>query len=127
MVQITPVKVSEEGAEVPYEEKDEDYSDVSDTESETSDVDDFDADETFAERIMALKDIIAPQYRPAMASAVAKVQTLATGSLKAAWILSTSVIFFATPFAIMQSGMDMQPVDASEMREADSIIGAKQG
>ncbi|KAK9388221.1 mitochondrial outer membrane translocase complex, subunit Tom22 [Lipomyces mesembrius] len=129
MVQITPVSVTDEQTtDVPYEDRDEDYSDVTDSESEYSDVEDDDndiANETFADRIVALKDIIAPQYRPVFSGAYGKAHGVLEWSLKAAWIATTSVMFLAAPFALIaNSNMESSAAQMGmrQMQEANEII-----
>ncbi|KAK9237893.1 mitochondrial outer membrane translocase complex, subunit Tom22 [Lipomyces kononenkoae] len=129
MVQITPVSVTDEqAADIPYEERDEDYSDVTDSEAELSDVDDDEndiANETLADRIVALKDIISPQYRPMFADAFLKAQSALGWSLNAAWIATTSVMFLAAPFALVaNSNMESSAAQMGmrQMQEANDII-----
>ncbi|KAK9368006.1 mitochondrial outer membrane translocase complex, subunit Tom22 [Lipomyces kononenkoae] len=127
MVQITPVSVTDERTtDVPYEDRDEDYSDV--TESDLSDIEDDEndiANETLADRIIALKDIISPQYRPMFADAFLKAQGVLGWSLNAAWIATTSVMFLAAPFALVaNSNMESSAAQMGmrQMQDANDII-----
>ncbi|KAK7202976.1 mitochondrial outer membrane translocase complex, subunit Tom22 [Myxozyma melibiosi] len=112
MVQITPVSVTDEKAGAPYEDRDEDYSDISDNESVASlsgadsddDDDDYLADETLADRIVALKEIIAPQYRPYITSFVQSTVGWVDWTLSAGWSVTTGVLFLGSPLAIMLAG-----------------------
>ena len=73
---------------------DDDVSEVSDTEY----------DETFGERLAALKDIVPPAYRKQISSAASSgYQWAARGasfSGKALWILSTSALLLGVPWAL---------------------------
>lgn len=124
MVQITPVSVTDEKAGAPYEDRDEDYSDISDNESIISDDSDNYADETLAERIIALKEIVPPQYRPYFSSFATKSVGAVEWTLKAGWIVTTSALFFASPLAILlasnaggsRQDLSTQAQESSEVR-----------
>lgn len=74
-------------------------------ESEISNDSDFDADdETFAERLYALRDIVPPKTRGWIADSVNAVSSRAWSVLsfggKGAWVITTSALFFGVPFAL---------------------------
>lgn len=76
-------------------------------ESESEDEDDedyFDEDETIYDRIVALKDIVAPQQRDQVASVVSKVySTVHTAVSKAGnltWVLTTSALLLGVPLSL---------------------------
>ncbi|KAK9447239.1 mitochondrial import receptor subunit Tom22-domain-containing protein [Limtongia smithiae] len=162
MVQITPISADEKAPGAAYEDKDEDYEDVSsnagsdagapntststpsavvmavtdsdDSDSDASDSDsDYDddedaiANETFLERVYALREIVPPQYRPMFTSVFSTSFAAVDWSLKASWVLTTSVLFVAAPLTIVASssgGMMMGgPGDmAAQAQEAQQII-----
>lgn len=75
------------------------------SDSEISNESDFDpTDETLAERLYALRDIIPPTTRGWIASRVEKVSSSAWSALsftgKGAWVLTTSALFLGVPFAL---------------------------
>ncbi|KAJ8097788.1 mitochondrial outer membrane translocase complex, subunit Tom22 [Lipomyces tetrasporus] len=129
MVKITPVSVTDEQTtDVQYDERDEDYSDISDSGSEVSDFEDDEndiANETLTDRIIALKDIVPPQYRPMFSDAYGKAQGALEWSFKAAWVVTTSVMFLAAPFALVaNSNMESSAAQMGmrQMQEANEII-----
>ncbi|KAK9454452.1 mitochondrial import receptor subunit tom-22 [Dipodascopsis uninucleata] len=125
MVQITPVSVTDEKAQEVFEDRDEDYSDISESDSEFSDdMDDEIADETITDRIVALKDIVPPQYRPVIANAFSKTQGALEWSLKAAWVITTSVLFVGAPLALLTALDQEPPQDA--YRSAEEVMSAGQ-
>ncbi|KAL7946882.1 mitochondrial outer membrane translocase complex, subunit Tom22 [Trichoderma barbatum] len=79
--------------------------DFTDTESEISNESDFDpSDETLAERLYALRDIIPPTTRGWVSSRVNAVTSAAWSVLsfggKGAWVITTSALFLGVPFAL---------------------------
>lgn len=120
MVQVTPIKEDEAAAFVDEKaqaqaqdagaeaSQDDEYSDVesdsdSDAEFEEDDVDDI-ANETIADRIVALKDALPPSYRYTLAGVSAKVgsavQTTASFAGKSLWIITTSSLLLGVPLAL---------------------------
>ncbi|KAF7846368.1 hypothetical protein BT93_L4492, partial [Corymbia citriodora subsp. variegata] len=76
-----------------------------DTESEASDLEDDDLlDESFSDRIAALKDVIPPQQRKFLSNTFETTSSwLSTGvrfSGKALWVLSTSALLLGVPWAL---------------------------
>ncbi len=78
-----------------------------DTDSEVSDDEDdfFDIEnETFVERIIALKDILPPQQRTNIVNFANGVTNFATSSVtntgKFIWVITTSVLLVGTPLAL---------------------------
>lgn len=74
-------------------------------ESEISNDSDFDAEnETFAERLYALRDIVPPQTRGWISDSVSAVSSRAWSVLsfggKATWVITTSALFIGVPFAL---------------------------
>ncbi|KAF3062919.1 Mitochondrial import receptor subunit tom22 [Trichoderma lentiforme] len=79
--------------------------DFTDTESEISNESDFDpSEETLAERLYALRDIIPPTTRGWVSSRVNAVTSAAWSVLsfggKGAWVITTSALFLGVPFAL---------------------------
>lgn len=75
------------------------------TESEISNESDFDpSEETLAERLYALRDIIPPTTRGWVSSRVNAVAGAAWSALsfggKSAWVITTSALFLGVPFAL---------------------------
>ncbi|CAJ0550683.1 hypothetical protein HG530_000661 [Fusarium avenaceum] len=84
------------------EEDDEDYSD---TDSEISNESDYDpTEETFTERLYALRDIVPPTTRSWISGKASTVGNAAWSVLsfsgKGAWVITTSALFFGVPFAL---------------------------
>ncbi|KAF4972937.1 hypothetical protein FSARC_631 [Fusarium sarcochroum] len=84
------------------EEEDDDYSD---TDSEISNESEYDpSDETFAERLYALRDIVPPTTRSWISGKASTVGNAAWSVLsfsgKGAWVITTSALFFGVPFAL---------------------------
>lgn len=83
-------------------ESDEDEESESDSESDWED--DFDPDETFAERIDALKDILTPEQRSAISSVFSATKNasvyLAHKSGQTLWYLTTTSLLLGVPLAL---------------------------
>lgn len=113
MVKVTPIQEDEAATFFKEEPKtaapvDDEYSDVesssSDEEAE-DDLDDYDlANETIAERIIALKDAIPPSYRYRIASVSSTVSSFVSSGAsfagKGLWILTTSSLLLGVPLAL---------------------------
>lgn len=115
-------------------------------ESEISNDSDFDAaDETFAERLYALRDIVAPKTRSWIADSASTLSNRAWGVMsfggKSAWVITTSILFLGVPFALSfhedlqyaameqeynmrQSGGDMLTGGAEDQSTADKVGAA---
>ncbi|KAI1212162.1 mitochondrial import translocase, subunit Tom22 [Annulohypoxylon truncatum] len=106
MVQLTEVvdEHFQEGQPGP-DENDEDYTD---TDSEISNESDYDPlNETFAERLYALRDIIPPQTRTSISNKI-NATTDAIGSVlsfsgRTLWVLGTSALILGVPWALAWS------------------------
>ncbi|KAI1087114.1 mitochondrial import translocase, subunit Tom22 [Rostrohypoxylon terebratum] len=103
MVQLTEV-VDEhfQESQPGPEENDEDYTD---TDSEISNESDYDPlNETFAERLYALRDIIPPQTRTAISNKITAttdaISSVLSFSGKSLWILGTSALIVGVPWAL---------------------------
>lgn len=150
MVTLTEVEDEHFQNNHPGQEVEED-DDYSDTDSEISNDSDFDAqNETFTERLYALKDIVPPTTRGWISSRVNAVSSSAWSVLsfggKSAWVITTSALFFGVPFALSfaedqqltameqeynmrQTGGDMLTA-GSEQNTADKVgaaLGEEQG
>ncbi|KAI5282487.1 hypothetical protein KEM52_003654, partial [Ascosphaera acerosa] len=112
MVQLTEVEDESfttrpegEDAEVLLGSDNEDDGDYTDTDSEISD-DDADElpEETLYERIVALRDMVPPQYRRTLSNGVSAVSSAAKSTASfggnALWIISTSAFFLGVPWAL---------------------------
>ncbi|KAK0388426.1 hypothetical protein NLU13_4670 [Sarocladium strictum] len=93
---------------------DEDYSD---TDSEISNESEFDpTEESLAERLYALRDIVPPTTRGWIANNVSTLSSYAWSAIsfsgKGAWVITTSALFFGIPFALSFS--DDQQIAAME-------------
>ncbi|KAG6012697.1 hypothetical protein E4U54_007337 [Claviceps lovelessii] len=113
-----------------------DDDDFTDTDSEISNDSDYDpSDETLAERLYALRDIVPPTTRGWISSRVNSITSKAWSVLsfsgKGAWVITTSALFFGVPFAL--SFAEDQQLSAMEqeynMRQTGSELltaGAEQ-
>ncbi|KAI2465936.1 Tom22-domain-containing protein [Annulohypoxylon bovei var. microspora] len=106
MVQLTEVVDEHFQEDQPGpEENDEDYTD---TDSEISNESDYDPlDETFTERLYALRDIIPPHTRTSISNTVtattdAIASVLSFGG-RTLWILGTSALILGVPWALAWS------------------------
>ena len=75
------------------------------TESEASDdEEEYMPDETFADRLAALKDIVPPTYRKHLSNTISTtsswVQTTLNYGGKTLWVVSTSVLLLGVPWAL---------------------------
>ncbi|KAK6224138.1 hypothetical protein LQW54_000286 [Pestalotiopsis sp. IQ-011] len=115
MVQLTEVvdEHFQEG-QVGPEEDDDDYSD---TDSEISNESDYDPiDESFGERLYALRDIIPPQTRASISNGVNNttdaVKSVLSFGGKTLWVIATSAMLLGVPWALAfaeeQQVMDME-------------------
>lgn len=110
MVTLTEVEDEHFQANQPGPEVDDD--DYSDTDSEISNESDFDpTNETLAERLYALRDIVPPTTRAWVAGHVETLSSATWTTLsfagKATWVITTSALFFGVPFAL-SFGEDQQ-------------------
>lgn len=106
MVTLTEVEDEHFQSNQPGPEVDDD--DFSDTDSEISNESEYDpSNETLAERLYALRDIIPPSTRGWISSRFDAVSGTAWSALsftgKGAWVITTSALFFAVPFALLYS------------------------
>ncbi|KAH8668586.1 mitochondrial import receptor subunit tom22 [Xylariales sp. PMI_506] len=114
MVQLTEVVDEHFEESQPGPEDDEDYSD---TDSEISTESDYDPiNETFAERIYALRDIVPPQTRAYISNSVNTttntVKSVLSFGGKSLWVIATSALVLGVPWALAwaeeQQVMDME-------------------
>ncbi|KAI5922186.1 mitochondrial outer membrane translocase complex, subunit Tom22 [Camillea tinctor] len=104
MVQLTEV-VDEHFQEGQAGPEDEDDGDYTDTDSEISDDSDYDPEnETFGERLYALRDIVPPQTRGYIAgkfnTATSAVKSVLSFSGKTLWVISSSALLLGVPWAL---------------------------
>lgn len=106
MVKLTEVADEHFIPTQPYHDDDDDDDAYSDTSSSVSSThhDDDDLNESFYDRITALKDMIPPRQRAAFNGAVSKTYALLSGGLSmggtALWVLVTSTFVLGVPFAV---------------------------
>ena len=143
MVQLEEVADDELNAQQPGPKEDEDewdtdtgtlfasiHSFASSTdnvlsESEVSDVDDDDAlDESFFDRVSALKDMVPPTYRKQISNATSTGYGWASTALslggKTLWIVSTSALLLGVPWALAFSEEQQVQEMEREMRMQQS-------
>lgn len=93
------------------------------TESDASDISD-DYEETFADRIAALADIVPPTYRKKLSSAANTTYDWTTSGLsfsgKALWVISTSALLLGIPWALAFS-------EEQQMQEMERDMRMQQG
>lgn len=94
-------------------------------ESEVSDVDDADAlDETFLDRVAALKDIVPPTYRKRIYNVSSTGYSWASRALslsgKTLWVVSTSALLLGVPWALAFSEEQQVQEMEKEMRMQQS-------
>ncbi|KAK8848540.1 Tom22-domain-containing protein [Apiospora arundinis] len=127
MVQLTEVvdEHFQEGQPGP----EEDEEDFTDTDSEISNESDYDPiDESFAERLYALRDIIPPQTRSSIANTATAttdaVKSVLSFSGKTLWVLASSALVLGVPWALAwaeeQQVMEMEK--EMKMREMGGEI-----
>ncbi|PHH83435.1 hypothetical protein CDD82_1089 [Ophiocordyceps australis] len=102
---VTLTEVEDEHFQTGQPGPDEDEDDFTDTDSEISNDSDFDPrNETFSERLYALRDIIPPATRGWVSSRVEAFSSRAWSVLsfsgRSAWVITTSALFFGVPFAL---------------------------
>ncbi|KAI0436347.1 mitochondrial outer membrane translocase complex, subunit Tom22 [Xylaria telfairii] len=83
----------------------EDDADYTDTDSEISEESEYDPrDETFGERLYALRDIVPPQTRGYIANAVSTASDAVKSALsfggKSLWVISSSALLLGIPWAL---------------------------
>ena len=93
------------------------------TESDASDISD-DYEETLADRIAALADIVPPTYRKKLSSAANTTYDWTTSGLsfsgKALWVISTSALLLGIPWALAFS-------EEQQMQEMEREMRMQQG
>ncbi|PNY28570.1 Mitochondrial import receptor subunit tom22 [Tolypocladium capitatum] len=102
---VTLTEVEDEHFQATQVGPDGDDEDFTDTDSEISNESDFDpTNESFAERLYALRDIIPPTTRGWVSGHVSSISNKAWSVLsfsgKGAWVITTSALFFGVPFAL---------------------------
>lgn len=102
---VTLTEVEDEHFQGTQAGPDVDDDDYSDTDSEISNESEYDpSDETLAERLYALRDIVPPTTRGWISSRVSEISSTAWSVLsfsgKGAWVITTSALFFGVPFAL---------------------------
>lgn len=126
MVQLTEV-VDEHFQEGQVGPEDDD--DFTDTDSEISTDEDYDpSNETLADRLYALRDIVSPQTRSNISGAVEStsnaVRSVLSFSGKTLWVLSSSALLLGVPWALAwaeeQQVMEMEK--EMRMREMGSEL-----
>ncbi|KAI0834810.1 Tom22-domain-containing protein [Hypoxylon sp. FL0890] len=126
MVQLTEVVDEHFQAGQPGPEDDEDYTD---TESEISNDSDYDpSNETLAERLYALRDMIPPQTRTSIANkfnaTTSAISSVLSFGGKTLWVISTSALILGVPWALAwaeeQQVMEMEK--EMKMREMGGEI-----
>ena len=105
----------------PKIEEEDDWD--TDSESDASDISD-DYEETFADRIAALADIVPPTYRKKLSSAANTTYDWTTSGLsfsgKALWVISTSALLLGIPWALAFS-------EEQQMQEMEREMRMQQG
>ncbi|XDG01064.1 hypothetical protein ABKA04_000679 [Annulohypoxylon sp. FPYF3050] len=134
MVQLTEVvdEHFQEGQPGP-EENDEDFTD---TDSEISNESDYDPlNETFADRLYALRDIIPPQTRTSISNKITAttdaISSVLSFSGRTLWVLGTSALIVGVPWALAWSE-EQQVIEMEKemkMREmgGDILTGGSNG
>ncbi|OTA85074.1 hypothetical protein M434DRAFT_400237 [Hypoxylon sp. CO27-5] len=126
MVQLTEVVDEHFQADQPGPEDDDDFTD---TDSEISNDSDYDpSNETLAERLYALRDIIPPQTRTSIANkfnaTTSAISNVLSFGGKTLWVLSTSALILGVPWALAwaeeQQVMEMEK--EMKMREMGGEI-----
>ncbi|KAI1075439.1 mitochondrial outer membrane translocase complex, subunit Tom22 [Whalleya microplaca] len=102
MVQLTEVVDEHFQEGQPGPEDDEDFTD---TDSEISNESDFDPEnESFTDRLYALRDIVPPQTRNSIAStiggAASAVKSVLSFGGKTLWVISSSALLIGVPWAL---------------------------
>ena len=96
---------------------------TSTTESDASDISD-DYEETLADRIAALADIVPPTYRKKLSSAATTTYDWTASGLsfsgKALWVISTSALLLGIPWALAFS-------EEQQMQEMEREMRMQQG
>lgn len=125
MVKIIEV-ADEHFLPTPYQDDDDDaYSDASSSASSAGG-DDDDLNESFYDRITALKDIIPPRQRAAFNETVSKAYSLIGAGLSMGgttlWVLVTSTFVLGVPFAVAV-GDEQQLIEMEkEMKVRESSL-----
>ncbi|KFH43940.1 Mitochondrial import receptor subunit-like protein [Hapsidospora chrysogenum ATCC 11550] len=102
---VTLTEVEDEHFQSTQPGPDAEDDDFTDTDSEISNESDYDpSDETLAERLYALRDIVPPTTRGWIAGKFNTVSSAAWTALsfggKASWVITTSALFLGVPFAL---------------------------
>lgn len=75
-----------------------------DVSSDDEDLDDFDVNESLTERIVALKDVVPPNYRAVVASAFSDACAFAQSTVKfggkSLWVLTSSAMLLGVPLSL---------------------------
>lgn len=114
MVKITLVNEEQEAtvdqrefeAAAAAAENDADYTDTEDEADEAEDDDDdYDiANETLGDRLIALKDVIPPQYRSQLSSGFEGARSVVSSAFalggKALWVITTSSLLLGVPLSL---------------------------
>ncbi|QIW95128.1 hypothetical protein AMS68_000646 [Peltaster fructicola] len=120
MVKLEEVPDEEFLNEQPGPKNDEDDWDTDEEDDDVSDVSEADYDETLADRVAALKDMVPPTYRKHIVNAASTGYSWAARgaafSGSALWILSTSALLLGVPWALAFSEEQQVQEMEREMR-----------
>ncbi|PWW72766.1 mitochondrial import translocase, subunit Tom22 [Tuber magnatum] len=141
MVELREVEDEHFANAQPVPSDDEDYTDTDSEISEEDDDDDVDLEESFYERITALKDMIPLKQRTYISNGFSRTCNLFSKGFtlggKTLWILSTSALVLGVPFAVaitdeqqvaeMEKEMKMNQMTSDALTPgAESILTAPQ-
>ncbi|EMC98094.1 hypothetical protein BAUCODRAFT_32090 [Baudoinia panamericana UAMH 10762] len=124
MVKLEEVPDDELNAPQPGPKEDDDEWDT-DEEDEVSEIEDDDTlNESFFDRVVALKDIVPPTYRKSMSNAASTGYSWASKAAslggKTLWVVSTSALLLGVPWALAFSEEQQVQEMEREMRMQQS-------
>ncbi|PRT54313.1 Mitochondrial import receptor subunit tom22 [Wickerhamiella sorbophila] len=126
---MVKVELVEEDVNVPVQEPqvfDDNASNVSD--DVYDDEDEFDINETLAERVAALKDVIPPQLRAKLLSTFTSLSDLVQSSVnfggKSLWVITSSTLLLGVPLSlcILSEQQLMEMEKGMQLGDPNSVL-----
>lgn len=126
---MVKVELVEEDVNVPVQEPqvfDDNASNVSD--DVYDDEDEFDINETLAERVAALKDVIPPQLRAKLLSTFSSLSGLVQSSVnfggKSLWVITSSTLLLGVPLSlcILSEQQLMEMEKGMQLGDPNSVL-----
>lgn len=131
IIKMVKLEILSDDAATPYPEDRPFSEDIEFSESEDEFDDDFDANETLAERIAALKDIVPPHVRAGVSSSASSVSSFISGAAslsgKTLWTVASSALLLGVPLSLCIVGEQQLTEMEKGMAGGGDLLGPAPG